>query len=146
MIYTDFSTILEQSKYKSMCFKDKKIAEYGYEFNDGDQIWSDTTEIYKTDNDNLFIKKYEDGYNEKVKYSTISLNNLIKEIQQHKKDKGKSRRGGCFIVKDIPNEYYKIGENERIEVKEFYRYGYKLLLAYNREEHTLYSFMSEDRA
>ena len=111
MIYTDFSTILEQSKYKSMCFKDKKIAEYGYEFNDGDQIWSDTTEIYKTDNDNLFIKKYEDGYNEKVKYSTISLNNLIKEIQQHKKDKGKSRRGGCFIVKDIPNEYYKANIN-----------------------------------
>ena len=110
MLFTDFSVILEQSKYKSMCFKDKKIAEYGYEFNDGDQIWSDTTEIYKTDNDNLFIKKYEDGYNEKVKYSTISLNNLIKEIQQHKKDKGKSRRGGCFIVKDIPNEYYKIGE------------------------------------
>ena len=31
----------------------KKIAEYGYEFNDGDQIWSDTAEIYKTDNDNL---------------------------------------------------------------------------------------------
>lgn len=111
MIYTDFSTILEQSKYKSMCFMDKKIAEYGYEFNDGDQIWSDTTEIYKTDNDNLFIKKYEDGYNEKVKYSTISLNNLIKEIQQHKKDKGKNRRGGCFIVKDIPNEYYKANIN-----------------------------------
>lgn len=35
----------------------KKIAEYGYEFNDGDQIWSDTAEIYKTDNDSLFIKK-----------------------------------------------------------------------------------------
>lgn len=114
MIYTDFSTILEQSKYESMCFKDKKIAEYGYEFNDGDQIWSDTTEIYKTDNDNLFIKKYEDGYNEKVKYSTISLNNLIKEIQQYKKDKGKSRRGGCFIVKDIPNEYYKANINSYI--------------------------------
>lgn len=62
MIYTDFSTILEQSKYKSMCFKDKKIAEYGYEFNDGDQIWNDTAEIYKIDNDNLFIKKYEAGY------------------------------------------------------------------------------------
>ncbi len=111
MLFTDFSIILEQSKYESMCFKDKKIAEYGYEFNDGDQIWSDTAEIYKTDNDNLFIKKYEDGYNEKVKYSTISLNNLIKEIQQHKKDKGKSRRGGCFVIKDLPNEYYKANIN-----------------------------------
>lgn len=94
-----------------MCFKDKKIAEYGYEFNDGDQIWNDTSEIYKTDNDNLFIKKYEDGYAGKVKYSTISLNNLIKEIQQHKKDKGKSRRGGCFVIKDLPNEYYKANIN-----------------------------------
>jgi hypothetical protein len=106
----DSGEILEQSKYESMCFKDKKIAEYGYEFNDGDQIWSDTAEIYKTDNDNLFIKKYEAGYTSEVKYSTISLNNLIEEIQQHKKDKGKSRRGGCFIVQDLPNEYYKIGE------------------------------------
>ena len=107
MLFTDFSIILEQSKYESMCFKDKKIAEYGYEFNDGDQIWSDTSEIYKTDNDSLFIKKYEDGYNEKV-------NNLIKEIQQHKKDKGKSRRGGCFIVKDLPNEYYQVNRNSYI--------------------------------
>ena len=114
MLFTDFSIILEQSKYESMCFKDKKIAEYGYEFNDGDQIWSDTAEIYKTDNDNLFIKKYEDGYNEKVKYSTISLNNLIEEIQQHKKDKGKSRRGGCFIVQDLPNEYYQVNRNSYI--------------------------------
>lgn len=114
MLFTDFSIILEQSKYESMCFKDKKIAEYGYEFNDGDQIWRDTAEIYKTDNDNLFIKKYEDGYNEKVKYSTISLNNLIEEIQQHKKDKGKSRRGGCFIVQDLPNEYYQVNRNSYI--------------------------------
>lgn len=115
MLYTDFSVILEQSKYESMCFENKKIAEYGYEFNDGDQIWSDTAEIYKTDNDNLFIKKYEDGYAGKVKYSTISLKNLIKEIQQYKEDKdiygfSKSRRGGCFIVKDLPDEYYKTGE------------------------------------
>ncbi len=50
-----------------------------------------------------------------------------------------------IIDKMMSSLYYKIGENERIEVKEFYRYGYKLLLAYNREEHTLYSFMSEDR-
>ena len=114
MLFTDFSKILEQSKYESMCFKDKKIAEYGYEFNDGDQIWSDTAEIYKTDNDNLFIKKYEDGYAGKVKYSTISLNNLIKEIQQHKKDKGKSRRGGCFVIKDLPNEYYQVNRNSYI--------------------------------
>lgn len=110
MLYTDFSIILEKSKYKSMCSKNNKIAEYNYEFNDGDQIWSDTTEIYKTDNDNLFIKKYETGYTGEVKYSTISLDNLIKEIQQFKKDSGKNRRGGFSIIKDLPNEYYKTGE------------------------------------
>lgn len=114
MLYTDFSIILEQSKYESMCFKDKKIAEYGYEFNDGDQIWSDTAEIYKTDNDNLFIKKYETGYTNEVKYSAISLNNLIEEIQQFKKDNGKDRRGGCFIIKDLPNEYYQVNRNSYI--------------------------------
>lgn len=118
MLYTDFSIILERSKYESMCFKDKKIAEYGYEFNNDDQIWSDTAEIYKTDNDNLFIKKYEDGYTGKVKYSTINLNNLIKEIQQHKKNKGKSRRCGCFVIKDLPNEYYKANKDSYI--KNFY--------------------------
>lgn len=107
MLYTDFSIILEQSKYESMCFKDKKIAEYGYEFNDGDQIWSDTAEIYKTDNDNLFIKKYETGYTNEVKYSAISLNNLIEEIQQYKEDEGKSKRGGCFIIKDLPQDIIK---------------------------------------
>lgn len=116
MLFTDFSIILEQSKYESMCFENKKIAEYGYEFNDGDQIWSDTAEIYKTDNDNLFIKKYEDGYTGRVKYSTISLKNLIKEIQQYKEDKdiygfSKGERGGCFIIKDLPDEYYKTNIN-----------------------------------
>lgn len=118
MLYTDFSRILEQSKYESMCFKDKKIAEYGYEFNDGDQIWNDTTEIFKIDNGNLFIKKYETGYTSEVKYSTISLNNLIKEIQQFKKDKCKNRKYGCFIIKDLPNEYYKVNTNSYL--KSFY--------------------------
>jgi hypothetical protein len=115
MLYTDFSVILEQSKYESMCSENKKIAEYGYEFNDGDQIWSDTTEIYKTDNDSLFIKKYEAGYTSEVKYSTISLNNLIEEIQQYKEDEGKSKRGGCFIIKDLPNEYYQVNRNSYIK-------------------------------
>ena len=50
-----------------------------------------------------------------------------------------------IIDKMMSSLYYKIGENEAFSVKEFYRYSYKLLLAYNREEHTLYSFMSEDR-
>lgn len=50
-----------------------------------------------------------------------------------------------IIDKMMSSLYYKIGEDKSFEVKEFYRYGYKLLLAYNRETHTLYSFMSEDR-
>lgn len=115
ILYTDFSIILEQSKYKSMCFKDKKIAEYGYEFNNDNKIWNDTAEIYKIDNDNLFIKKYEAGYTSEVKYSTISLNNLIKEIQQFKEDKSKNKKGGCFIIKDLPNEYYQVNTNSYIK-------------------------------
>ena len=125
-LFTDFSKILIeckkmliQNQYESLCFEDKKIAEYGYEFNDGDQIWNDTTEIYKIDNDNLFIKKYEAGYTSEVKYSTISLNNLIEEIQQFKKDKGKNRKGGCFIIKDLPNEYYKVTEKLNTNIKNF---------------------------
>lgn len=40
---------------------------------------------------------------------------------------------------------YKIRENENFETKEFYRGGYKLLLAYDKEKHRLFSFMREDR-
>lgn len=50
-----------------------------------------------------------------------------------------------IIDKMMSSLYYKIEENKMIEAKEFYRYSYKLLLAYNRKDHILYSFMSEDR-
>lgn len=50
------------------------------------------------------------------------------------------------IIDEMMNSlYYKLCANEVLSVKEFYRYSYKLLLVYNKEDHTLYSFMSEDR-
>ena len=49
------------------------------------------------------------------------------------------------VDKIMTSLYYRIQEVGSFEVKEFYRGGYKLLLAYNKENHKLFSFMSEDR-
>lgn len=49
------------------------------------------------------------------------------------------------IDKMMSSLYSKISLDSRYEAKEFYRGSYKLLFVYNREEHKLYSFMSEDR-
>ncbi len=49
------------------------------------------------------------------------------------------------IDKMMSSLYSIISLDTRYEAKEFYRGSYKLLLAYNREEHRLYSFMSEQR-
>lgn len=49
------------------------------------------------------------------------------------------------VDKIMSSLYSIISLDERYEVKEFYRGSYKLLFIYNREEHRLYSFMSEDR-
>lgn len=49
------------------------------------------------------------------------------------------------VDKIISSLYSKISLDSRYEAKEFYRGSYKLLFVYNREEHRLYSFMSEDR-
>lgn len=121
-LFTDFSKILIeckkmfiQNQYESLCFEDKKVAEYGYEFNYGDKIWDDITKIYKINN-NYFIKKYEQGYTGKVYYSEITLDEIKEAIQKFKENikenKGKCRRGGCFIQKDLPDEYYSLGQDE----------------------------------
>lgn len=49
------------------------------------------------------------------------------------------------IDKMITSLYNQISMDSRYEAREFYRGSYKLLFVYNREEHRLYSFMSEDR-
>ena len=48
------------------------------------------------------------------------------------------------IDKMISSLYNRISLDSRYEAKEFYRGSYKLLFVYNREEHKLYSFMSEE--
>lgn len=49
------------------------------------------------------------------------------------------------IDKMMSSLYSIISLDERYEAKEFYRGCYKLLFVYNREQHRLYSFMSEQR-
>lgn len=49
------------------------------------------------------------------------------------------------IDKMMSSLYSQIALDSRYEAKEFSRGSYKLLFVYNREEHKLYSFMSEDR-
>ncbi len=49
------------------------------------------------------------------------------------------------IDKMMSSLYSIISLDARYEAKEFYRGSYKLLFVYNREEHRLYSFMSEQR-
>lgn len=49
------------------------------------------------------------------------------------------------IDKMMSSLYSIILMNTKYEVKEFYRGSYKLLLVYDREQHRLYSFMSEQR-
>lgn len=41
------------------------IASYEYEHNDGDQIWSDTTEFYKGKDTNTFIKNIKKDIQER---------------------------------------------------------------------------------
>ena len=57
-------------------------------------------------------------------------------------DNAKSLRN---IDKMMSSLYSIISLDTKYEAKEFYRGSYKLLLVYNREEHRLYSFMSEER-
>lgn len=57
-------------------------------------------------------------------------------------DNSKSLRNVDKIMSSL---YNRISLDLRYEAKEFYRGSYKLLFVYNREEHKLYSFMSEDR-
>lgn len=57
-------------------------------------------------------------------------------------DNSKSLRNVDKIMSSL---YNRISLDSRYEAKEFYRGSYKLLFVYNREEHKLYSFMSEDR-
>lgn len=57
-------------------------------------------------------------------------------------DNAKSLRN---IDKMMSSLYSMISIDERYEAKEFKRGSYKLLFVYNREEHRLYSIMSEDR-
>ena len=57
-------------------------------------------------------------------------------------DNAKSLRN---IDKMMSSLYSIISLDTRYEAKEFNRGSYNLLFVYNREEHRLYSFMSEDR-
>lgn len=104
-----------------ICVKENMIASYEYEHNDGDQIWSDTTEFYKDKDTDTFVKKYREGYTGKVSYCNILLDEIIKDVNRIKEEVkiresyevgSVFRRGGYSLYKDIPKEYYKDYERD----------------------------------
>lgn len=101
--------------FDKICVKENMIASYEYEHNDGDQIWSDTTEFYKDKDTNTFIKKYQEGYTGEVSYCNVLLNEIIKDVNKIKdsfKVGSVNKRGGYSLYKDIPKEYYNDYERD----------------------------------
>lgn len=69
----------------------KLIAAFEYEHNDGDQIWTDTTEYYKKDNS--YESKYTDGYYGEKTTRPVTLDFIkmrMDEIQKEVEKKSKS--------------------------------------------------------
>lgn len=113
--------IKSQKKYNDICIDENMIASYEYEHNDGDQIWSDTTEFYKDKDTNTFVKKYQEGYTGEISYCSVLLDDIIKDINRIKEEvKIKEsfevgdvyRRGGYSLYKDISKEYYNDSLND----------------------------------
>ena len=113
--------IKSQKKYNDICIDENMIASYEYEHNDGDQIWSDTTEFYKDKYTNIFIKKYQEGYTGEISYCSVLLDDIIKDINRIKEEvkikesfevRNVYRRGGYSLYKDISKEYYNDSLND----------------------------------
>lgn len=113
--------IKSQKKCNDICIDENMIASYEYEHNDGDQIWSDTTEFYKDKDTNTFVKKYQEGYTGEISYCSVLLDDIIKDINRIKEEvKIKEsfevgdvyRRGGYSLYKDISKEYYNDSLND----------------------------------
>lgn len=115
LLKEDIENLKNIINFDKICIKENMIASYEYEYNDGDQIWSDTTEFYKDKDTNTFIKKYQEGYTGEVSYCNVLLNEIIKDVNKIKdsfKVGSVNKRGGYSLYKDIPKEYYNDYEKD----------------------------------
>ena len=121
------------------------IASFEYEHNDGDQIWTDTTEYYKKDDSYESI--YTEGYFGEKTTRTVTLDFIkmrMEEIQQEVDKKAKAihvfARGGYSISKPLETEQKKEDiENEELtalELEEISRQSeeYEKLMGINNSE------------
>lgn len=77
------------------------VAEYEYEHNDGDQIWSDSTSFH-LNSDGSITKVYMDGYYERTHRSNVSKEQMVAEmryIEEEIKKQDRLSRGGYSILK-----------------------------------------------
>lgn len=115
LLKEDIENLKNIINFDKICIKENMIASYEYEYNDGDQIWSDTTEFYKDKDTNTFVKKYQEGYTGEVSYCNVLLNEIIKDVNKIKdsfKVGSVNKRGGYSLYKDIPKEYYNDYEKD----------------------------------
>lgn len=81
------------------------LACYEYEYNDGDQIWSDTTSYYKKHN--VYMKKFEEGYYGSKIFEIVSLNDILINmgyVRDQCGNKAAGVRGGYSILKDFDSK------------------------------------------
>lgn len=97
MMYTiDTDTIektnyFPEKEYNEICIKENIVASYEYEHNDkdGNRIWSDIREIYKTNDKNIYIEKYKNSRTGIVTYKEKPLAEVIEDIAIYNIDKEK---------------------------------------------------------
>lgn len=91
----------------------QKVASFEYEYDDGDQNWSDVTTYYKN-TDGTFAKKYKEGYYGNTSIVSVTeeeiinkMNEIRLKVQKRKEERalyGYSHpftRSGYTITKDL---------------------------------------------
>ena len=94
--------------------KNNLVAHYTYEHNDGDQIWDDEAKFYAKE-DGTYERHFKEGYYGKTEVSTVSLEDLKKELDKVKTSSyqysNSKTRGGYDIKKDfVEPTSMKIGD------------------------------------
>ena len=69
-----------------MCelMQNKMIAAFEYEYNDGDQSWTNSTEFFRNSN-GTFVEQYTDGYNSSTTTRVVTLPEIeatMEEVQE----------------------------------------------------------------
>lgn len=75
--------------FDEVCVKENVVALFDYEHNDkdGNKIWSDIREIYKTDDKDIYIEKYKNGRTGIITYKEKPLAEVIEDIAIYNIDK-----------------------------------------------------------